>query len=186
MNFDTIVQLISKSPIISIIVAVVLIIVLYRLFKTARIYLGIKSYVKKAKKLDKRKFNGSTLVDKISKKRKKKTNSFQMLRGKAKKMVLKYLTYKIEELPVITRYARGKLFKRSNSRLIILVKNEKTTLEKIGMKKGIKQLVDLTNKYDCLDEVLIFLHNLPAAILTQQEYEEFFGEEDIIITYRIK
>jgi len=186
MDFDTFIELVTHNLIVSFVVVAIIVFIIYRLIKTARMYLGAKSYVKKAKKLDKKKFNGMTLVEKISKKRKKKTNSFKKLNGRGKKLVRKYLTHKFEELPVITRYARGKLFKRSNNRLIIIIKNERRTLKKIGMKNGMKQLIEVTNKYDCLDEVLTFFHNLPEAILEEQEYDVFFGEEDIVITYIIK
>jgi hypothetical protein len=186
MNFDAIIQLVTDNLIISVVVAFVVLFLFYRLIRTARMYLGAKSYVKKARKLDKRKFNGLTLVDKIAKKRKKNTNSFKKLRGRAKKWVRKYLTHKFEELPIITRYSRGKLFKRSKNHLMIIVKNERKTLKKIKMKKGMKQLIEITNKYECLDEVIAFMHNLPEAILEDQDYDIFVSEADIMITYVIK
>ncbi len=69
---------------------------------------------------------------------------------------------------------------------MIIVKNERKTLKKIKMKKGMKQLIEITNKYECLDEVIAFMHNLPEAILEDQDYDIFVSEADIMITYVIK
>ena len=54
------------------------------------------------------------------------------------------------------------------------------------MKKSVKSVIDVTNKYSCLDEMITFLHNLPEAILEKQEYDIYAGDEDIMITYQIK
>lgn len=182
MLFD----LIRENLLVSIFIGVIIIFIILRMFKTMRMYLGAKSFVRKSLKQDRKKFNGLTLVEKTSKKRKKNTNSFKKLRGRAKKWVRKYLTHKFDQLPIITKYSRGKLFKRSKNKLILLVKNERKTIKKISTKKGEKQLIDLSNKYDCLDEIITFLHHLPNAILDEQEYDIFFGEEGLILTYQIK
>lgn len=181
-----ILELIQENLLISVFIGVIIVFILFRMFKTMRMYLGAKSFVKKSLKLDKKKFNGLTLVEKTAKKRKKNTNSFKKLRGRAKKWVRKYLTHKFDQLPIVTKYSRGKLFKRSRNRLIILVKNERKTIKKISTKKGQKMLIDLTNKYECLDEVVTFLHHLPNAILNEEDYDIFFGEEGLILTYQIK
>ena len=186
MNFQDFIQIITDNLIVSVFVGVILLIIFIRLIRTARMYLGAKSFVKKARKLDKRKYNGLTLVEKTSKKRKKNTNSFKKLKGRSKKWVRKYLTHKFDELPIITKYSRGKLFKRSNNRLILHVKNEKKTIKKISMKKGMKQLIEISNKYECLDEIITFLHHLPEAILNEQEYDIFLGEEGLLLTYQVK
>ena len=186
MNFDRLVQLALDNIIITVVVGVIVIFILYRMMRTARMYLGAKSYVRKAQKQDKKKYNGLTLVEKTSKKRKKGTNSFKKLRNRGKKWVRKYLTHKFDELPIITKFSRGKLFKRSNNRLLILVKNERKTLKRMNMKKGMKQLITVINKYECLDEAITFLHYLPQAILNEEEYDIFFGEDGLILTYQIK
>ncbi|AIO18999.1 hypothetical protein KQ51_01122 [Candidatus Izimaplasma bacterium HR1] len=186
MNFDAIIQIIMDNILVSVFVGVIVIFIIFRLIKTARMYLGAKSYVRKARRLDKKKFNGLNLVEKTAKRRKKNTNTFKKLRNRGKKWVRKYLTHKFDELPIITRYSRGKLFKRSKNRLIIIVKNEKKTIKKISTKRGMKQIIDISNKYECLDEVITFLHHLPEAILNEQEYDIFFGEEGMLLTYQIK
>ena len=187
MNFQSLLDLAQENLIPTIVIGAIVIFIIFRLFRTARIYLGMKSYVRKARKLDRKKFNGLTLVEKTSRKRKKDTNSFKKLRGSSKKKVRKYLNHKFEELPVFVRYSHGKLLKRSHQKLRIIIKNEKKTLKKISMKKAQKQIIDITNKYECLDEVIVFLHNLPEAIVEQQEYDIFVGEEDeIIISYQVK
>ena len=179
-------DLIQENLLMSILIGVFVILILFRMFKTMRMYLGAKSFVKKSLKQDKKKYNGIQLVEKTAKKRKKNTNSFKKLRGRAKKWVRKFLTHKFEQLPIVTKYSRGKLFKRSKNKLILLVKNEKKTIKRMPFKKGQKQVIDLTNKYDCLDEVITFLHHLPNAILNEEEYDIFFGEEGYILTYQIK
>lgn len=157
-----------------------------RLIRTARMYLGAKNFVKKSKKLRKKKFNGFQLVDSIKNKRKRNTNSYEKLRRRAKRKVLKYINYKAEELPTFARYSYGKLLKRASDKLLIIFRGEKRTLEKISIKKVPKQLLEATNKYDCLNELIIFLHGLPQAILDKKEAHIFVREDDIQITYLIK
>ena len=183
---DTIIEFYIENLLYAAIGTIVVLFIVFRLFKTARIYLGTKSYVRKSKKLRKKKFNGIKLTEKIEKKRKKNTNTYQTLKGRGKKLTKKYFNYKIEELPVITRYSYGKLLKRSKKRLIIIVKNDHKTIRKIKLKKGLKNMIQLTNKYSCLDEFIHFLHNLPEAILEQQDYDIYVGDEDVSIGYIIK
>jgi hypothetical protein len=166
--------------------AFILFLILRRLYKTARQHMGMRSYLKSAEKLDKKKFNGIHIVDSIQRKRKRHTNSFKQLRGRAKKKVRQYLTHKSEELPVVVRYAKGKMFKRSRSRLIITITNGRKTLQKASFKKGIKELIDITNEYECVDEMITFLHYLPQALLKHEEYDIYVDDADVAISYYIK
>jgi hypothetical protein len=186
MDFENLLQLAMENWIYTIIGLVVIGFIISRLVKSARIYLGSKSYVRKARKLDRKKYNGLQLIDKTRNKRKRDTNSFDKLRGRSKKRVRKYFSHKVEELPVFTKYSYGKLLKRSKDTLLIVIKTERKTLRKMSMKKGVKKLIESSNKYECLDELINFLHNLPEAILDQQEYDIYVGEQDLLITYQVK
>ena len=183
---DTIIQFYSDYLLYAIAGTVITIFIIIRLYKTARIYLGIKSYVKKSKKLRKKKFNGILLTDKIKRKRKRNSNEYENLKGRGKKLTKKFFNYKLEELPVITRYSYGKLLKRSNKKLIIIIKTERKTLKKLQMKKGLKNMIQVTNKYNCLDELIHYLHNLPEAIIKQKDYDISIGDEDVSIGYVVK
>lgn len=183
---DQIIQYAQENLIITAVVGVILIFIIFRMFKTMRMYLGAKSFVKKSLKLDKKKFNGLALIEKTSRRRKKNSNSFKKLRNNSKRWVRKYLTHKFDELPIVTRYAKGRLFKRSNNRLLFIVKNERKVIKRFPIKKGTKEFIDLSNKYECLNEILTFLHHLPNAILNEDEYDIFFGEEGYLLTYQIK
>ena len=185
MTFDELVQLAIDNWIITVVSITVLIFFVIRVYKTIRIHLGAKSYVRKSKKMRKKKFNGIQLIDNIHKKRKKGTNSYHKLKGRGKKKVKKYFNYKIDELPIITRYSYGKLFKRSSDKLIIFARNDKKIVKKVSLKKGLKNLIDLVDRYECLDEMIHFLHNLPGAILEQQDYDVYINDQDITIGYKI-
>lgn len=167
-------------------IAIILYLLVRRLYKTARQHLGMKSYLKSAEKLDRKKFNGIELVDKIRRKRKRHTNTFKHLRGRAKKRVRQYFTHKSEELPVVVRYAKGKMFKRSRNRLIITITDGRKTLKKTNFKKGIRPLIEVTNEYECLDEMVAFLHYLPQVLLQHDEYDMPIGNIDASISYYIK
>lgn len=186
MDLNTTITYILDNIIPVVLGILVLFLVIRRLFKTAKMYLGMKAYVKQAIKLDRKKFNGLSLVDKIKRKRKRHTNSFQFLRGSAKREVRKYFAHKAEELPVFTRYTYGKLFKRTKSKLTIYIKQGKKTLDKIHMKQGAKPLIEMSNLHQCVDELITFLHNLPDAILEKKPYEIYVTASDTNITYQIK
>ncbi len=186
MAFDDLFQLIMDNLVVAGVATLVILFIIFRMIKTFRIHLGAKKYVKKSRKLRRKKFNGIQLVDKTQKKRKKETNSFNKLKGRGKKKVKKYFNYKIEELTVVTRYSYGKLFKRSSDKLVIFARNERKIVKKVGVRKGLKNIIDITNKYQCLDEMIHFLHNLPEAILDKQDYDVYIDEQDISIGYMIK
>lgn len=185
MSVNEFIQLSIDNIFITIVVILISILVIIRARKTFRIHLAARKYVKKAKKLRKKKWNGILLVDKIQRKRKKGTNTFNKLKGGGKKRVKKYFTYKIEELPVITKYSYGKLLRRSSNKLIIFARKEKKVVKKVKIKKGLNSLIDLVDRYNCLDEMILFLHNLPDAILNQQEYDIYITEQSISIGYII-
>lgn len=186
MTFEQLIQMAIDNLLYTILIVVIGGFIIIRLFKTASMYLGAKHYVRNATKLDKKKFNGLTLVDQTRKKRKKNSNSFNKLRQRSKNKTRRYFEYKLDELPVLCRFKHGKLFKRSKKEIIILVKKDKKVLKKITSKKSMKTLIQITNKYECLNEMVIFLHNLPEAILEEQDYDIFVGVEDIQITYQLK
>ena len=148
-------------------------------------YLSIKRYVNKSKRLRKKKYNGLKLVEYTAKKRKKNTNNYKKLKRRAKRKVKKYFQYKIDELPRIVKYAQGKLLKKSRKRLAIIVKNERKTLKKFHLTIGVKTILQLTNSYECLDEMILFFHHLPDAILADKDYDIFLDNEGILITYKI-
>ncbi len=183
---DSFIEYYMENYIIASVVTSIVFFILYQLLKSANRYLDVKSYVKKSKRLRKKKFNGIYLTEKLAKKRKKNTNSYQKLKGKGKTLTKKYFTYKMAELPAVTKYSYGKMFKKSNKNLIIVVKHGKKTLQKIKMKKGLRNMIQVTNKHECLDEFIHYLHNLPEAILEQQDYDIFVGVEGVSISYIIK
>jgi len=183
---DKFIDLVMSNPIVAAVSGVIVLFILFRLYKTMRIYLGAKGYIRKSKKLRKKKFNGLLLNDKIRKKRKKNTNAYNKLKGSAKKKVKKYVTYKVEELEVAVRYSYGKLFRRSKEKLLILVTREGKTLKKIKPKKAVKTILDTMTKYTCVDEMIVFLHELTDAILEQQEFDLYCDESEVMLTYTIK
>ena len=186
MSVNEFIQLAIDNIFVTIVVILIAVLIFIRARKSFIIHLAAKKYVKKAKKLRKKKWNGILLVDKIHRKRKKGTNSFDKLKGGGKKRVKKYFTYKLEELPVVTKYSYGKLLKRSSDKLMIFAKNEKRIVKKVRIKKGLSGLIDLVNRYSCLDEMIHYLHNLPEAILNQQDYDICINEQNISIGYIVK
>ena len=162
------------------------ILLIRRLYKNASIYMGTKKYVTKSNKLRRDKYNGVLLNEYTAKRRKRKTNTYKQLRAKARLKVEGYFKYKEEELPGITNYSYGKLLKRNKQNIIIFISNGKKKIKKIYMKKAFKQFVELVNEYECLDEFVLFLHNLPDAIINRQDYDIYINDSEVSIGYEIK
>lgn len=160
--------------------------IIWRGYTNARIYFGTKSYVKKTNKLRRKKFSGLMLNEFTEKRRKKRTNTYKNLRSKAKSRVEKYFQYKEDELPGITNYSYSKLFKRNKSKLFIIVSDGHKKIMKIQLKKATKQFIELVNTYECLDEFVQYLHNLPDAIMNQQDYDIYINDHDVSIGYEVK
>lgn len=168
------------------VVALIVVLLIWRGFRSASVYFGAKGYVKKSNRLRRKKYNGLTLIEFTEKKRKRNSNSYAKLRRRSKTKVEAYFKYKEEELPGITNYANSKLLKRNRKKIVIFVSNGRKKIKKIYMKKSWKKFVELTNKYDCLDELIQYLHNLPEAILNHQDYDIYIGDHDVSIGYEIK
>jgi len=186
MTLSDVLQFVIDNIIFVVLGLIVLFLVLKRLNKSAKMYLRMKKYVKQTKKLNQRRFNGLTLVDKIKRKRKRHTNDFRHLRRRPKREVRKYLAHKMEEIPVLTRYSYGKLFKRSKNKAMFYLKLGKRNKSKWTAKHGVKHWIELSDEYACIDEMIVFLHHLPEAILDKRDYEMHIEATDITITYQIK
>lgn len=186
MNFANILDTILRVVVPITFLVLILYLIIKRLNKTARLHLGMKRYVKQATKLDRKKHNGLQLVSKIKNRRKRRTNSFESLRMRGKRPVRKYFIHKTEELPVFVKYTHGKLLKRANKKVRILVKQDSKTLHKTYLKQGTKDLIALSNEYHCLNELITFLHHLPDAILEDRHYDIYVPSSDLTITYQIK
>lgn len=157
-----------------------------RMIKTAKSHLNMKRFVKQAIKLDRKKFNGLQLVDKVKHRRKRRSNRFADLRSRGKRYVRRYFIHKSEELPVFVRYTRGKLLKKSHSKLRFYIKQDNKTLGKVTLKQGPRDLIELSNDFHCLNELITFLHHLPDAILEQRPYDIYVPSTDATISYQIK
>ena len=184
--FNNLKDLWTEYPVQLAVGVFIIVLIIWRIFNTIRIYFGAKSYVKKTNKLRRKKFNGVSLVSNIKKKRKKNTNTYKQLRMSGRSKVEKFFQYKEDELPGITNFSYSKMFKRNKNKIIIFVSDGRKKVMKIHMKKARKSFITLTNKYECLDEFIVFLHNLPEAIIAQQEYDIYITEKDVSIGYEIK
>lgn len=163
-----------------------IILLIRKLYKNALVYFGTKKYVTNANKQRRDKFNGVQLNEFTQKRRKRKTNTYKHLRSKAKVKVESYFRYKEDELPGVTNYSYSKLFKRNKDQIMIFVSNGKKKVMKIHMKKAHKKFIELVNQYECLDEFVIYLHNLPEAILNHEDYDIYLNDTDISIGYEVK
>lgn len=186
MTIEQLIELALDNYIYTIVIAVLILFLITRMIRSIKMHSSAKKYVKGAKKMDRKKHNGVSLVDQTKRKRKRNSNSFSKLRQRSKNKVRTYLEYKLDELPILCRYKYGRFLKRSKKDVTLVIKRGSKTLKKIHGKKSMKQLIELTNTYDCLDEVIIFLHELPDAILNEKEHSTFVGLDDIEITYKIK
>lgn len=163
-----------------------LVLVAIRIINNMRIDAGAKSYIKRANKLRRKKFNGQDVIEYTSYKRKGGSNTYKKLKNNAKSRVEKFFQYKEEELPALVNFSHGKRKKKNKKKLVIFVTNGQRKMIKIGLGKSIKEFIYLTNKFECLDELIKFLHNLPEAILNHQEYEIYIPEHEVTLGYEIK
>lgn len=143
-------------------------------------------YLAKAQKLREKKFNGIELVKTTQDKRRKHTNCYKRLKGSAKKKVEHYLDYKSKELPNVFNFVENHSLKPSKKILYIVFKSDQKILSKQPIEIGYRQLIKNSDKYDCLDQIILFLHHLPEALLAEKEYDVYIEDEDMIITYEVE
>lgn len=183
---DQVILLIRENLLISAVIALFIIIIIVRTIKHMHFYMSSARYVRKAKKLRRKKFNGVLLVERIRKRRKKHTNSYKKLKRKGKKLTKKYLDYKAEELPIVAKHADSKVLKTSRRQLLIVIYQDGKVKKRYKLKKGSKQLINIIDTYDCLDEFIEFIHQLPDAILHDEDLEFILDDETTRIGYILK
>ena len=184
MSFDEFLSQINNP--VFLLVAFFLVLVIIRIIASIRINAGAHSYIKRANKLRRKKFNGPDLISYISDKRRRGPNTYRRLKANAKGRVQKFFQYKEEELPALVNFSHGKKKKKNRGKLIIFVTNGHRKMIKIRMGRTLKEFINLTNKFECLDEFIHFLHNLPEAILKNQQYDIYIPEHEVSIGYEIK
>lgn len=184
MSFGEILQQINNP--VFLIIAFIVILVIIRLFNRMRINAGAKSYIKKASKLRRKKFNGPDLIEYTTHKRKGGSNTYKKLKTNAKGKVEKFFQYKEEELPALVNFMYAKRKKKNKKKLVVFVTNGQRKMIKIGLGKTVKEFIQVSNKFDCLDELIRFLHDLPNAILKQKDYDIYIPEHEVSIGYEIK
>ena len=184
MSFDEILQQINNP--VFIVIGFIIILLVLRIFNNYRVNAGAKSYIKRANRLRRKKFNGPDLIEFTSQKRRGGSNTYKKLKTNAKGRVEKYFQYKEEELPALVNFVYSKYKKKNKRHLTIFVTNGKRKMIKIKLGKTVKEFIQLANKFDCLDELIRFLHNLPDAILKHQKLEVYIPEHEVSIGYSIK
>jgi len=184
VSFDEFLQQINNP--VFLVIAFIVVLVIIRVVNKIRIAAGAKSYITKANKLRRNKFNGPELVEFTATKRRRGSNTYRKLKGKAKSRVDRFFQYKEEELPAIVNFSHGKKGKNSKKKLIIFITNGQKKMLKIRAGKTTKDFINLTNKFECLDQLIQFLHNLPEAIMNRQEYDIYIPEHEVSIGYQIK
>lgn len=184
MSFDEILQQINNP--VFLVIGFIIFLLIIRLINTMRINTGAKSYITRANKLRRKKFNGPDLIEFTALKRKGGSNTYKKLKTNAKSRVEKYFQYKEEELPALVNFVYSKRKKKNKRHLTIFVTNGKRKMIKIKLGKTVKEFIQLTNSFECLDELIRFLHNLPDAILKHQKYDIYIPEHEVSIGYSIK
>ena len=157
-------------------------------FTIKRMWFNFKSnrYLDKAKKLRDKKYNGIELVKTTQEKRKKQTNCYKRLKNSAKKKVDHYFDYKTKEIPNIFNFVENNSLKPSKKILYIVFRNDQKIISKQPIEIGYRQLIKNSDRFDCLDQIILFLHHLPEALLAQKEYDVYIEDEDMIITYEVQ
>lgn len=184
MNFEEILTQLTNP--VFIVIAFILLLVIIRIINNIRINSGAKSFITRANKLRRKKFNGPDLIEYTALKRRRGSNTYRRLKGNAKSKVEKYFLYKEEEIPAIVNFSHGKRNKKNKKKLTIYVTNGHRKVIKLRLGKTLKEFVNLTNKFECLDEFIQFLHHLPEAILNHQQYDIYVPEHEVSIGYEIK
>lgn len=157
-------------------------------FTIKRLWFNFKSkrYLDKAKKLRDKKYNGIELVKTTQDKRKKQTNCYKRLKNTAKRKVDHYFDYKTKEIPNVFNFVENNSLKPSKKILYIVFKNDQKIISKQPIEIGYRQLIKNSDRFDCLDQIILFLHHLPEALLAQKEYDVYIEDEDMIITYEVQ
>lgn len=175
----------TENLFLSIFIHFFLILLCRRLINNFRSYFGTKGFAEKSNRLRRKKFNGIDLVKLIKRKDKKKRNTYKEMPRSVKIKVEDYFRYKENELPGVTNYSFGKMFKKSKHHVLVYVSDGNKRLMSIKMKGAHKKFIKLSNEHECLDDIIVYLHHLPEAILNRQNYIITLRGKHISIGYEI-
>lgn len=163
------------------IIFLILLFIASRFIKRLRLRRQIKKYRRNRKK----KYSGERLLKKIEKKRKKNTNTYKHLKRKGKTLVDGYFHYKEKELIDTAKYVNSEGIKKIKADFDLVIREGQTVTEVIKHKHFIKKVKQLSNTYECLDQVIFFLDHLPKQMLEEKLFNVNLTES-ITITYDIK
>ncbi len=163
----------------------VLLLVLLFLYLAHRMrVMHLKAMIKRNRKASIKKYNVSALLEKIDNKRKPESNDFKGLKGKAKKLVKQYLKHKHNEIKYIAIFKTRGRFKFKLKACVIKITQEKQDRVKKETYQSLRDYIKLANKYDCLDQFMVYLDELPQYMMDDGQFEYYLDTHDVTISYQ--
>ncbi|GEM_PF-1317206 len=185
LDFDF-AELLPDIPLEYVLAAVVGAVFLFIPFKVVGRRMLLRKLVKKHRKQSKKKYNGERLLEKIDKKRKSGGNTYRSLKRPARKRVKKYLEFKVKQLRFAAMKAKKKGLRIKKRRCYLTILDERKGKDRREKFQNTKDLIRMSNKFDCLDEMILYLDELPERILKDEDFEYRLEENEAWLSYEIR
>ncbi len=164
---------------------IILLISLFVLYHGIRV-MHLKLTLDRFKRQRRKRQNGDRLLLLLEKYRKEQKNTYKGLKKKGRKLVNRYFTYKARELHYITLYKTRSRFTFKGGEPVIQVSQIESSLDRGDTYTNPRQFVKLTNRYECLEEFILYLHEMPDKIMSGQPFEYFLSGHDVLLSYKIR
>ncbi len=173
------------ADMLPIIIAAVIVIILIFLYLGHRMrVLHLKRMIKRNRKASMKRYQATTILDKIEKKRKPESNDFKGLKGKGKKLVKQYLKHKHNEIKYIAIFKTRGRFKFKLKDCVLKITKEKQDRIKKETYKSLRDYIKLANKYECLDQLMVYLDELPQYMMDDGQFEYYLASHDVTLSYQ--
>ncbi|MFW6285067.1 MAG: hypothetical protein ACOC2X_01675 [Bacillota bacterium] len=130
----------------------------------------LRKWVRKLEKKRPKAYHGEAVLKFTKKHRKTGTNTYKKLKPKGRKRFERYLGFKKRELKATLKFIDKKAFGRPKSRLALRLLEGKKEVARIRWPLGLKALTRTIDKYECLDECILYLDLLPRKVADKKVF----------------
>ncbi|MFP4078936.1 MAG: hypothetical protein ACLFUQ_07315 [Candidatus Izemoplasmataceae bacterium] len=144
---------------------------------------------KLVRKLEKRRpkaYYADAVLTFTKKHRKTGSNTYRKLRPKGRKRFDRYLGFKRRELNTVLKYLDKKAFGKPKSKLSLRLLEGKREVGRIKWPWSLKALTRAIDKYDCLDECILYLDMLPRKVADKKVFRYSPKSRPITFDYELE
>ncbi|MFW6285093.1 MAG: hypothetical protein ACOC2X_01805 [Bacillota bacterium] len=145
-----------------------------------------RKWVRKLEKKRPKAYQGDAVLKFTKKHRKTGANTYKKLKPKGRKRFNRFLGFKKRELKTVLKYIDKKAFGKPKSKLALRLLEGNKEVARIKWPLNLKALTRAIDKYDCLDECILYLDMLPRKVADKRVFRYRPKSRPIMFDYELE